>query len=187
MSARDHTWIALLHHPVVDKHGNLVATSVTNLDVHDIARAARTYGLAGYFVVTPIDKQRALVQRIVGHWRTPQGKARNDSRTEALSLVHVVDTLDSAVAHVARAEGTGPALVATGARPRAGTVPIADYRQSLNDSPRLILFGTGWGLAPAVFQRADTVLSPIDGAGDYNHLSVRTAVAIVLDRLFGMR
>ena len=41
------TWVALAHHPVLDKDGRIVTTAVTNLDVHDIARAARTFGLAG--------------------------------------------------------------------------------------------------------------------------------------------
>ena len=36
-----------------------------------------------------------------------------------------------------------------------------------------------------VFARADMVLEPIVGAGKYNHLSVRGAAAIILDRLLG--
>ncbi len=34
---------------------------------------------------------------------------------------------------------------------------------------------------------ADFFLEPIKGPSDYNHLSVRSAVAIVLDRLLGER
>jgi hypothetical protein len=49
--------------------------------------------------------------------------------------------------------------------------------------PELLLLGTGWGLAAEVLERVDDVLEPIAGSGPYNHLSVRTAAAIVLDRL----
>jgi hypothetical protein len=47
--------------------------------------------------------------------------------------------------------------------------------------------GTGWGLADQVLDRVDRLLAPIQGAADYNHLSVRSAAAIILDRLFGDR
>jgi tRNA (guanine37-N1)-methyltransferase len=50
--------------------------------------------------------------------------------------------------------------------------------------PWLILFGTGHGLAAEVLERADVALPPIR-PGVYNHLSVRAAAAITLDRLFG--
>ena len=36
-----------------------------------------------------------------------------------------------------------------------------------------------------VFDKSDYVLEPIGGGGDYNHLSVRSAASIMLDRLFG--
>jgi hypothetical protein len=51
----------------------------------------------------------------------------------------------------------------------------------------LILFGTGWGLDDRQIPGASQVLAPIRGAPTWNHLSVRSAVAIVLDRLFGRR
>jgi hypothetical protein len=47
----------------------------------------------------------------------------------------------------------------------------------------LLLFGTAWGLDPTVIDTADYTLEPIRGRTDYNHLSVRSAVAIVVDRL----
>jgi hypothetical protein len=51
--------------------------------------------------------------------------------------------------------------------------------------PVLLLFGTGWGLTEEVLAAADRRLEPIQGAGDFNHLSVRAACAITLDRLLG--
>lgn len=40
-------------------------------------------------------------------------------------------------------------------------------------------------MTPEMAQRADIVLEAIRGATDYNHLSVRAAGAIILDRLRG--
>ena len=50
-----------------------------------------------------------------------------------------------------------------------------------------MVFGTGWGLAPEVMARADLRLAPVLGPTDYNHLSVRAAAAVILDRLRGTR
>ena len=46
-----------------------------------------------------------------------------------------------------------------------------------------MLFGTGWGLEKSILTEADYVLDPIEGVGEYNHLPVRAAIAIILDRL----
>jgi hypothetical protein len=49
----------------------------------------------------------------------------------------------------------------------------------------LLIFGTAWGLPENFIAEADYILNPVIGNTDYNHLSVRSAVAIILDRLFG--
>ena len=54
------------------------------------------------------------------------------------------------------------------------------------DQPYLLLLGTGWGLTEECFASADLILEPIAGNGTYNHLSVRSAAAIMLDRLRGI-
>ena len=51
--------------------------------------------------------------------------------------------------------------------------------------PFLLILGTGWGLTEAIFSRSDYILEAIEGSTDYNHLSVRSAAAIVFDRLLG--
>jgi hypothetical protein len=185
MSFHARTYVALVHHPVMDKEKKIVTTAVTNLDIHDIARASRTFGLAGYFVVTPIEAQRALVGRIIGHWAGP-GREQNDKRTDALSLVSIVSSIDEAISKI---PGERPFVVATGARPRPNTVGFDALKRSRDADPRpvLLLFGTGWGLAEEVFARVDATLERIKGPTDYNHLSVRSAVAIVLDRLFSVQ
>ena len=180
-------WIALLHHPVLNRERAVVTTAITNLDVHDIARAARTYGVRRYFVVTPIERQRDLAQAIVGHWRTGPGASRVPERGEALRLVETVPALDDAVAAVTAEAGARPVLVATCARPGRATIGFERMGEILRaQQPTLLLFGTGWGLADEVLARVDHVLAPIDTpGGDYNHLSVRSAAAVMLDRLLG--
>jgi hypothetical protein len=51
--------------------------------------------------------------------------------------------------------------------------------------PCVLVFGTAWGLSEALMETADYILVPVSGPEDYNHLSVRSAAAIILDRLMG--
>lgn len=181
------SYCALIHHPVLDRQGNEVTTSVTNLDVHDIARSSRTYGLKGYFVVIPIEAQHPVVQKIIDHWSTGAGTRRFPERTEAIGLVRIASALDDAIAAIEAEEGTVPRLVATSAKGGSSRESYAAERQAQASDPRptLLLFGTGHGLSPTVLGRCDAILAPIEGRTPYNHLSVRAAVAITLDRLFG--
>lgn len=183
------TWVALVHHPVKNRAGEVVTTAVTNLDIHDIARAARTFGLAGYLVVTPVERQRHLVERILAHWQGPHGGGANQNRAKALARVRVTPDLEAGISLVRRSHGVTPWVVATAARGASGTIRETDLLRRVGADPRpvLILFGTGWGLADPVFERADLRLAPIVGPTEYNHLSVRSAVSIQLDRLFGRR
>jgi tRNA (guanine37-N1)-methyltransferase len=50
--------------------------------------------------------------------------------------------------------------------------------------PVMLVFGTGHGLAPEIYSADHPCLNPVR-AGQYNHLSVRTAAAIVIDRVIG--
>ena len=183
--------IALVHHPVLDRAGATVTSAVTNMDVHDLSRSARTYGASDYFVTTPIEAQRELVATILGHWTEGSSARRIPSRKDALELVRVVPTLDAAIEALG-----GRAAVevwVTAARSEAGKEPLRDYATARarlrSDDPRavLVVFGTSWGLTPALVAAADERLPPIFGPGSYNHLSVRSACAITLDRLVGAR
>lgn len=182
-----HAWLALVHHPVRDRAGEPISTAVTNLDVHDIARTARTYDLAGYFVVTPLEAQQRLVGRILEHWRSGAGARRVPERTEALRITETTGSIEEAVALVTEREGRAPGLIATSARPPVGraTTGYRALASELAERPGLLLFGTGHGLMDATLDAADHVLPPIRPSTSYNHLSVRAAVAITLDRLFG--
>jgi hypothetical protein len=179
-------YLALVHHPVVNRMGETIASAVTNLDLHDIARAARTYGARGFFVATPLSDQRELARRIVFHWTRGAGAEYNPDRRSAMELVRVAGSLKEAVDAVGRIEREPPRVVATCAQPHSRSITHAGLRDALGDGrPCLLVFGTAWGLAAEVIAAADEVLEPIRGGSDYNHLSVRSAVAIVLDRLVG--
>ena len=179
-------YCALIHHPVVNREGEEVTTSVTNLDVHDIARSARTYGLKGYFVVSPIDAQHPVVQKIIDHWTSGAGTSRFPERGEAIALVRLSHSLDETIAAIEAEAGKSPRLVVTSAKPGPDRSSYAEEARRLQTEsrPTLLLFGTGHGLSDRVLQRADVFLEPIAGPSAFNHLSVRAAVAISLDRLF---
>lgn len=182
-------YCALVHYPVLDRQGEEVSTSVTNIDVHDIARSARTYGVRGYFIVTPIEAQRPVVERIVDHWSSGAGAARIPERSEALALVRLCASIDEAIAAIEQREGKRPRLVATSAQSGPKRVSWAEEAARLRTESRpvLLLFGTGHGLSGPLLARADAVLEPIFGPTDFNHLSVRAAAAVALDRLIGVR
>lgn len=181
--------VALLHYPVYDKNRQVVSTAVTNLDIHDIARSARTFGLLRYYIVTPVPGQQELAGRIVRHWQEGWGATYNPKRKAAFDLIEITSTLDDALTDLKERFGRPARLVTTGARLHPRSITFGDLRQRFADreQPYLLLFGTGWGLVEEVFERADLVLEPVRGAGDYNHLSVRSAAAIIMDRLFGAR
>jgi hypothetical protein len=174
-------WVALVHHPVYDKHRRVVATALTNLDLHDIARSTRTYGCAGFFIVHPVAAQRELATRIASHWLT-EGADKNDFRRQAIERIQVVASLEEARHHVEKVAGRSPYLVATAARKAPETV---GYEALAHSGPLLLVLGTGWGLSDELMAGCDARLQPVQASSDYNHLSVRSACAIMLDRLYG--
>jgi len=178
--------IALVHYPVTNKNGEVIASAVTNLDLHDLARSARTYGVAAFYVVTPLEDQKALVAQLVEHWVAGGGARYNPKRREAIELVHIRDNLSQVIEEIEQAQGRRPQIIVTCARQQAGSVTYTALREKLGDgAPGLLLFGTAWGLAPECMAAADIILDPVQGGGPYNHLSVRAAAAIILDRLCG--
>jgi hypothetical protein len=179
-------YIGLIHYPVTDKQGNLVATSITNLDIHDISRSCRTYGISKYFLVTPLETQHWLAQRIIRHWDEGWGATYNPNRKEALNVIEICPDIGALADKINAEAGATPVWVVTSAKKYPNTVTFQDLRgriESNLDSPICLLFGTGWGLHPEIIADADLILEPITGPTEYNHLSVRAAVAIILDRL----
>jgi hypothetical protein len=190
MAPRPGIWSVLVHYPVLDREGGVVTTSVTNMDVHDLARTSRTYGLEKFIIVTPIDIHRDMVERVASLWQGEKYGRRTPSRREALEIVRTAASIDEAAAGVEKEAGAAPVLLGTAARRLDGAVSFEKIRGLMTSDtarPWLILFGTGWGLASPALERCDHVLEPVEGTGDYNHLSVRSAAAVILDRLTGVR
>ncbi len=182
--------IALVHYPVLDAQGETVTTAITNLDVHDLSRSARTYGCSDYFLVHPITAQRDLVLRICDHWTNGSSGKRIPDRKLALALVRVTPSLEDVYASMGGRENIE--VWVTAARKIGPSISMREAREKLeapSEKPVLLLFGTGWGMAASVIEGADFALEPIraEAASDYNHLSVRAACAIALDRLCGAR
>jgi hypothetical protein len=180
-------YIALLHYPVVDRNARIVTSAITSLDIHDLARSARTYGVRKFFIVHPVAEQREFATRVIEHWFEEPGRAFDSRREEALNLARVVATLDEALAAAAAESGALPIVVSTSARnpEQTGFQSLGEKLEAPGDRPFMLLFGTGFGLASELLARADLALAPIHGPGDYNHLSVRAAVTAILDRLRG--
>lgn len=180
-------YVALLHYPVYDKNGRVVTTALTNMDIHDIARSAKTYGVKGFYVVTPVKALQKLALKIMAHWEQGYGSQYNQTRKEALALVRLKDALDDVVMDLEQEWGTKPMLVVTTARSGEGRTSFAELREMLRveKKPVLLLLGTGWGLTEAVLTQSDYILESVQGGAHYNHLSVRSAAAIILDRLLG--
>lgn len=178
-------YIALLHYPVTNKEGKVVATSVANMDVHDIARTAKTYGVERYYIINPVEAQQELVSRIVSHWQNGYGADYNPSRKEAFGVLAVKSSLEEVIAEILAENGQKPKLIVTGARYQSDLLTCASLKEKLkrNSLPYLMIFGTGCGIVQEIVHQADYRLEPIKGKDGYNHLSVRSAVAIILDRV----
>jgi hypothetical protein len=176
--------VVLVHYPVLGRAGETLTSAITNLDVHDIARSARTYGASAFYLVHPILAQRALVDRIVEHWTTGSSAARIPTRKRALELVRTQASLADVIAEFGPSE-----LWMTSASALAQQTGYPDARAILESEgpPVLLLFGTSWGLAPEVTALATLSLPPLAARvpSGFNHLSVRAACAIILDRLLG--
>lgn len=189
MYTKNSVYLALVHYPVLNQKGEIISTSITPFDLHDIARTAKTYALAGYFIVCPVESQRVLAQRIMDHWLTGVGGEMNSTRREAFQLVRLSESIEDVRLTISQETDKSPRLIATSAKKTARSIAYKQLKQDFkeSDSPHLLLFGTGWGLTPEVLEQVEATLEPIEGGGDgsYNHLPVRAAVAIILDRLLG--
>ena len=109
------------------------------------------------------------------------------TRKQALEIARIADCLDDTIIEIERESGEKPAIVVTSARPMGKRTSFVALKDMLNNKTRpfLIIFGTGWGLTETIISQSDYVLEAIEGYTDYNHLSVRSAAAIILDRLMG--
>ena len=180
--------LALVHYPVINKSGDVIASAITNLDLHDISRVAKTFGLRSFYVVTPLEDQIKLINRLIAHWIRGAGATYNPERKQAVELIRLKRSLEEVIEEIRSnsAKGDRPKTVVTSARNNAHAICFDELKLNLQkDMECLLILGTAWGLADELISEADYILEPIKGISTYNHLSVRSAAAIILDRLLG--
>jgi hypothetical protein len=178
-------YIALLHYPVYNKEGKIVTTAIVNADIHDIGRLAKTYAVRKFYIINPIPDQRSLAREIISHWKEGYGASYNKSRQAAFELILLKESLRDVVEDITTETGCAPKTVVTGANFKEKFLEFAKLKEMLrhNKIPFLLIFGTGSGIAAELADVADYRLESIKGHDDYNHLSVRSAAAIILDRI----
>ena len=184
---RQSIYLALVHYPVYNKYNDVVCTSVTNFDIHDISRTSKTYGVKQYHIIVPVEAQKQLTERIIGYWQDGAGGKFNKDREEAFSSTEVYESIEKSIAEIEKLEGKKPKIITTSAKIFPNSISYKELSEKIfeDDQPYLLLFGTGWGLIDEVMSMSDYILEPIRGNSKYNHLSVRSAVSIILDRLVG--
>lgn len=183
-------YAVLMHDEVRMKDGTSGTSSIASLDIHDIARSSTTYGIKGYFIVTRLKDQLKLFETFLNFWQSEDGLEYNQSRHKAVSIIQPAQSLTDVVEKITQIEKTAPIIIATCARKREQKLPFLDFHSQgmvwAQKKPILFVFGTAHGLSDSVINRADYILLPINGMTLYNHLSVRSAAAIVFDRWLGI-
>ncbi len=180
--------IALVHYPVLGKDGQPMVGSITTIDVHDMARIGRTYGARSVFIITPVEDQKIMVDRLKSHWIEGDFlKGEFERRVEALDIMETAGSVEIMLQKVKK-RSKKVKILATSAIESPSSITPEEWRaKSCEADEWVILFGTAYGLAPELMEMADYQLSPIEGAGEFNHLPVRGASAIITDSLFGKR
>lgn len=180
-------YIGLVHYPIYNKRMNIIAGAVTNFDIHDLSRTCRTYDVKRYYIIHPLDVQKEIISKILNYWQEGYGKVYNPDRADALARVSWQKDIETAALDVEAQTGKKPYIVTTDARIYPNTVSYTFMRKQLQegDRPILLLFGTGFGIEAETMKSFDYILEPVYGPCDYNHLCVRSAAAIILDRLAG--
>lgn len=180
-------YVGLVHYPIYNKRMKVIAGAVTNFDIHDISRTCRTYNIQKYYIIHPLEVQKVIIDKILSYWQDGYGKIYNPDRADALERVCWQESITSAAMDIKQRTGKEPYIVTTDARIYPNTVSYKFMRHKLqnDDRPILLLFGTGFGIEAETMKSFDYILEPVYGPCDYNHLCVRSAVAIILDRLAG--
>ena len=180
-------YTGLIHYPVYNKNSQKITSAITNVDLHDLSRLSRTYGVDRFFVVTPMEEQQRFAQRIMQHWVVGFGATYNSFRKEAIELISIKSSVDDSLEEIRRLEGCDPLIISTSAAQCEDKGLSYEAARDIIDSdkPVFLMFGTAWGLHDEVLELSDYILEPVKGCTDYNHLSVRAAAGIILDRLTG--
>lgn len=178
MSDKPSFAVALVHAPVLSKHGKSSVTSISSIDVHDFARTCAFYGVAPVYIVHPAEGMQQFVKDLTEHWLESKRGELNQGRREVLSAVSVVDSLEKILAE------EDYQIWYTSAQPPEDVVVVLPHDLAEKQGKHLLVFGTGHGLDVENMPNANGWLCSIKGIGKVRHLSVRAALAIYLDRLF---
>ena len=185
-SSKNNLHIALLHYPVLGKTGEIISSAITNLDLHDIARASKTYGVKSFQVIIPLKDQKKIAKSICDHWTKGHGSRSNPDRKESFDLINITSDFESVLKNIKQQTGFMPKTIATTAKKLDNCISYKNCRKLIQTPEHYILiFGTAWGIAPEFIEQCDHILMPVQPDSSYNHLSVRSAVSIILDRLIG--
>lgn len=175
--------LALVHHPVKNRHGDVIAATSQEFDLMDAARLALTYDVRRLYIVQTIPAQRAMIERLIAHGRASD---RDVAARGSFERTVLVSSIQEAITHASTRTGKTPQVWSTSAQPRGDVLSWSSARERLAGGvSALVLIGKAWGLAPTVFEDADICLAAIDPGTGFNHLSVRAAMAIIVDRLLG--
>ena len=145
-----------------------------------------TFGIELCYIVTPLPKQRQIMEKLIHHWEHGYGAKYNPIRSAALKKVRIKNDMNEMLEEI-KQDGE-PIIIGTSSLERGHKIiGYGELSQWTGNSERpfLMLFGTGWGLTDETIDLCEKMLPPVKGAGEYNHLSLRVAVGIILDRIFG--
>lgn len=182
-------YAVIMYDQVLTKDENVTTTSIKSLDIHDIARACKTYGIEKLFIVTPLKDQKSIAKEFLKFWLETDGRVYNESRYKAVKNVVVVDSFSQVTEFISNQNDSLNPIILTTSAKRNTKKSITFNDQSkiwAHKKPVVIVFGTGSGLNEQMIEKSDYLFVPIDGMSGYNHLSVRSAAAIVFDRWLGL-
>ncbi len=133
-----------------------------------------------------MEGQKEYIYRIVKHWKEGFGFIYNSNRAKALNITEITDSLTTCIKTVKDNTNKELILVGTSATgDKDKLITINKLRKIIEKKALLLVFGTGWGLTEEIIKEFDFMLEPIYGLGDFNHLPVRSAISITLDRILG--
>jgi tRNA (guanine37-N1)-methyltransferase len=183
-------YVVIMHSQVIVGDGSRTGhTSVASIDIHDLARSCKTYGIKNFFIVTQLEDQFKIVSTFFEFWHSKRGQDYNLSRYNAIESVILSKSFDAVLGKIKEQENADPIIITTSAKTHGKGVKIDYFSQGLvwkENRPVVIVFGTGQGLSDEIMDQSNFILTPVKGLTDYNHLSVRSAAAIILDRWLGL-
>lgn len=179
----------LCHFPVRLERHRIGSSSLTNLDIHDIARISRGYGMGPFYVLLALQEQMDILNNILSHWHKAANPEVHVDRQQALAQVSPVQNFTELEEKACAYYGVRPTFIATSAnwpeeKNMGQALSPADVRGICRNYPVIILLGTARGLDLKALAIDFRLLRPLRFL-DENHLSVRSAAAIIADRILG--